>query len=205
MKIIGLTGGIASGKNFVASIFAKNGAAVFDADKEVHELLASDKSTIEQVRAEFPESFVEQKISRKILGEIVFFDDKKLLVLEKILHPLVRKKYQEFLKKARKEKKKIAVLNIPLLLEKHGYKCDKVIAVVASKTLQKNRFLSRAKKADPKSFAANYKNLEEKFERIFARQLSNFQRKKSADVIIRATLSKAETIRQIEGVIRMLG
>lgn len=96
MKIIGLTGGIASGKNFIAEIFAKNGAVIFDADVEVHKLLESDKSTIEEVINSFPESFIEQKINRKILGKIVFSNSKKLEILEKILHPKVRKKYQSF-------------------------------------------------------------------------------------------------------------
>ena len=58
MKIIGLTGGVASGKNFVAEIFAQKGAVIFDADKEVHRLLDSDKSTISKVKKIFPESFL---------------------------------------------------------------------------------------------------------------------------------------------------
>ena len=85
MKIIGLTGGIASGKNFVAEIFQKNGAAVFDADKEVHELLESHVEAIKEVKENFPESVIGKKISRKLLGQIVFLDSQKLKILEKII------------------------------------------------------------------------------------------------------------------------
>jgi dephospho-CoA kinase len=81
MKIIGLTGGIASGKNFVAEIFQKNGAAVFDADKEVHELLESHAEAIKEVKENFPESVIGKKISRKLLGQIVFSDPQKLKIL----------------------------------------------------------------------------------------------------------------------------
>ena len=192
MKIIGFSGGIASGKNLVAEIFSKNGAAVFDADKEVHALLEADKSTIAAIKKNFPESFVEKKINRKILGEIVFADEKKLKILEKILHPKVRKNYQSFIKKSRQEKRGLVVLNIPLLLETKGYECDLVIAVIASKTLRKKRFLERAKKQNPKNFLAEKKNLEKKFEQILKKQMDDKQRKERADFVIKNDGSKAE-------------
>ena len=92
ISVVGLTGGIASGKNFVAEIFSKNGAAIFDADKEVHLLLESNQDVIAQIKKNFPQSLVNHKIDRKILGKIVF-DKKsaqKLKILEEILHPKVR-------------------------------------------------------------------------------------------------------------------
>lgn len=200
MKIIGLTGGIASGKNFVAEVFAKNGAVVFDADKEVHQLLELDKSTFREVNKFFPEAVIDKKIDRKILGKIVFSAEdksgKKLKILEKILHTKVRKKYQEFLKKSKKEK--LAVLNIPLLLESEGYDCDKIVAIITSKAIQKKRFLERAKKNHPKIFAAEKKNFEKKFEQIRSKQLSNLERKKRADFVINSSLSKASTIKQVK-------
>ncbi len=198
MKIIGLTGGIAAGKNFVAEIFKQNGAAIFDADKEVHNLLESDGSIIHQVKKYFPHSFVEKKIDRKILGKIVFDDVKKLEILERILHPQVRKKYEEFLLDAKKQNKKLVVLNIPLLLEKQGYKCDKVVAVIAAKSVQRKRFLARAKKSDNKNFLRNKSFLEEKFAKIHARQMSNSARKDMADFVVDSGLSKLNTISQVQ-------
>jgi dephospho-CoA kinase len=201
MKIIGLTGGIASGKNFVAEIFAQNGAAVFDADKEVHKLLELDKSTILEVKKNFPESFVAGKIERKILGKIVFADAQKLKILEKILHPKVRKKYQEFLDAARKEKKKIVVLNIPLLLETQGYECHKILAIIVSPSIQKKRFLARAKKNNPQNFTAERKILEKIFEQIHAKQISNLERKFKADFVVNSGISKKETEAQVKKII----
>ncbi len=197
MKIIGLTGGIASGKNFVAEIFAQNGAVIFDADKEVHKLLELDKSVIIQVRNFFLESFVEGKIDRKILGKIVFANPEKLKILEKILHPKVRKKYEEFLAEAQKSKKKLAVLNIPLLLETKAYNCDKIVAIIASPSVQKRRFLARAKNATE----AEKKNLEKKFEQIRSKQISNAERKASADFVVNSGASKDFTAEQVEWII----
>ncbi len=197
MKIIGLTGGIASGKNFVAEIFAQKGAAIFDADKEVHKLLELDKSVIIQIRNFFLESFVEGKIDRKILGKIVFANPEKLKILEEILHPKVRKKYEEFLAQAQKEIKKLAVLNIPLLLETKAYNCDKIVAIIASPSVQKRRFLARAKNATE----AEKKNLEKKFEQIRSKQISNAERKASADFVVNSAVSKDFTAEQVEWII----
>lgn len=189
-KVIGLTGGIASGKNFVAEVFAKNGAAIFDADKEVHRLFESDESTIEEVRKNFPESFVEKKIDRKILGKIVFDDAKKLKILEKILHPKVRSSCQKFLKKANEEKKEIAVLNIPLLLETGHYKCDHIVAISASISIRKQRFLARLEGADVKVF-----------NQICAKQISDAKREERADFVINNSGSKGDAARRVKAII----
>ncbi len=201
MKIIGLTGGIASGKNLIAEIFAKNGAAVFDADAEVHKLLESGKSTIQAVKKNFPESFVEQKIDRKILGKIVFGDAKKLQILEKILHPKVRKNYQEFLKSAREEKKKLAVLNIPLLLEVKGYKCDCIVAIIATKAVQKKRFLAREKNKNPD---AKIFESEKKFAQIILKQISNSERKAKADFVIKNDGNRSDAVVQVKKILQKL-
>lgn len=208
MRIIGLSGGIASGKNFVADIFEKNGAAVFDADAEVHQIFAKDKKIISQIGKTFPSAVKSNSIDRKLLGKLVFNNTEKLEILEKILHPEVRKKYQEFLKAAKKNHKKITILNIPLLLEKsqgdNTYKCDKIISVIVKKSLQKRRFLARARKLNPQNFKAELKNLEKKFEDIFARQITNSERKTKSDFVINSGISKAETIKQVKNIIPQL-
>lgn len=204
VKIIGLSGGIASGKNFVADVFAKNGAAIFDADKEVHMLLESDTATISEIKKKFPKSFAAGKIDRKLLGEIVFNDQNKLRVLEKILHEKVRQNYQKFLAKAKKEKHKLAVLNIPLLHETDSYKCDKIVAIIASESLRKKRFLARARKKDPRNFVKESNNLAKKFEQIIANQLTNLERKSLADFVVNTNKSKAEVVRQVQKIIMEL-
>ncbi len=117
MIVIGLTGSIATGKSFVARCFLKLGAAVFDADKNVHELLTFGGKAVKTVRELFPESYHEGEICRRRLGEIVFSDSSKRKKLEEIIHPLVDKSRKDFLKQCKKDKVKIAVLEIPLLFE----------------------------------------------------------------------------------------
>lgn len=204
MKIVGLSGGIASGKNFVAEIFAQNGAAIFDADSQVHYLLKEDKSVILEVKKHFPESFADQKIDRKILGKIVFSNQDKLDILEKIIHPKVKERYQEFLKKSQSENRKIAILNIPLLLEKDGYKFDKIIAITTSPSIQKKRFLARARKSNIKNFTKEKGQLEKKFEQIRSKQITNSQRKQAADFVINSSFSKAKTISQTKQILSLL-
>lgn len=172
MKILGLTGGVASSKNHIANIFAKKGAMVFDADFEVHQLLKSNKSTIDKVREKFPTSFVNAKIDRAILGKIVFADAEKLRLLEEIIHPEIRRRYSEFVAIAEKESAKILLLNIPLLLETQGYDCDKIIAIIAGEEMQKKRFLERPNAS------------EEKFYQIKSKQLSDEERLKKANFVI---------------------
>lgn len=204
MKIIGLTGGIASGKNFIAEIFVKHGVVVFDADEEVHKLLELDKSTIEEVKKFSPESFVGQKINRKILRKIVFSNSEKMEMLEKILHPKVRKKYQNFLDKSKKEERRLIMLNIPLLLEKKGYECDKIIAVISTKSIQRERFLARTKESYPETFAEEKENLIKQFEKIFLKQTTNRDRKKAADFVIDNTKSRDFAISQVKNLINLL-
>jgi dephospho-CoA kinase len=201
MIVIGLTGGVAAGKNFVAGIFAENNAVIFDADKEVHKLLESDKSTIFEVKKNFPESFVNKKINRKILGDEVFFDFKKLKILETILHQKVQKKYLEFLLSAKKTKQKIVVLNVPLLLENKGYKCDYVIAIISTKKIRKERFLKRALQ---KNSYLNKSELSKKFQQIVINQISDIERKKCADFVIKNNSSCEDLTRQVVDIMNFL-
>lgn len=201
MKIIGLSGGIAAGKNFAAQVlvnnFANNSAVIFDADREVHKLLKSNQTVILEIKKHFPKCYINNEIDRKILGQIVFANNAKLQVLEAIIHPKITENYQKFLKKAQNDGKKLIILNIPLLLEKNNYKCDKIITIIASPSIQKRRFLARARKNLGKNFTKEVNNLEKKFNQIKAKQLSNAERKKLADFIVNSNLSKAKTISQI--------
>lgn len=204
VRIIGITGGIASGKNFVTEIFASSGAPVFDADQEVHQALESNKIIISEIKKKFPKSFVDGKIDRKILQGIVFAGDSvsNLKILEDILHPMVRKNYEEFLLKAQRDSKKIVVLNIPLLHESEFYKCDNIVAVIASPSIQKKRFLMREKRKNPKDFLRQ--KSEEKFASILKKQISNKEHKAKADFIINSNKSKAQTVMQAKKILEVI-
>lgn len=201
MKIIGLSGGIASGKNFIAEIFAENGCVIFDADAEVHELLSRHKLTISEVKKHFPESFIDKKIDRKILGKIVFSNQKKLQILEKIIHQKVRENYAEFLKNAKKDGAKYVVLNIPLLLETKGYECDFIVAIITKREMQIKRFIAREKLKNPQSLV---KDLKEKFAQIIKRQISNQMRKKHADFIIQNDGLKSHAVKQVKEILKKI-
>lgn len=195
MLIIGLTGGVASGKNFVASQFQKLKIPVFDADLEVHKLLANDQEIILMIKKIFPKSVVNGKIDRKILGEEVLDDREKLDNLEKIIYPKLRKKENLFIKNCRVQRQKTVVLNIPLLFEKDGYKrCHKTIAVIVSPSLQFYRFKSRFKSQDN---GLIYK----KFQNITKHQINNLQRKNRADFIIYNGLSKSFATKQVKNLL----
>lgn len=189
-KIIGLTGGIASGKNFIAEIFAQKGAEIFDADNEVRHLINDDSGVLAAINEFFPECVIDQKIDRKILAKIVFDDQKKLKKLEAILHPRVRKTYQQFLDRSKKNNQKFVVLNIPLLLETEGYDCDFIVAIIAPIKLRKERYLARLKNADPKLF-----------DKIRAKQISDKERKSRADFVIKNDQSKEIIEQKIEAIL----
>ena len=117
MKVIGLTGGISSGKSTVSGFLAELGAVVIDADKVGHEVLG----TSDEVRRELLATFGWQimtpagDIDRKKLGEIVFDDPESLARLNQIMHPrmhdMVKAKLEEYRRQG------VVVLEAPLLIE----------------------------------------------------------------------------------------
>ena len=135
---------------------------------------------------------------------LIDIDKKKNQILEKILHPKVRKRYAEFLKLAHRRRIKLSILNIPLLIEKKGYKCDKVIAIITSRSVQKYRFLKRCREADSKDFASRIPELEGKFQEIISKQINNLERKKHADFVIFNGLSRSSAIRKVESILHQL-
>lgn len=140
--IIGLTGGLATGKTTVADMFARLGAKVINADTIVHQLLAPGGSCLKAVRKAFGNDiFPNGQIDRRKLAGIVFKDRKKLRQLEKILHPEVKKIIKEEIKRYRKSKKKgIVILDVPLLFEVGLEKnVDYIVVVKASRDVQLKR------------------------------------------------------------------
>jgi len=189
MLIIGLTGSIGVGKTNVAKEFRALHVPVFDADRVVHKMLAKGGEGVKRVAEIFPVVHANNAIDRKKLGDIVFKDKKKLQLLEKILHPLVRKAEKRFLQKAQGQKKKIAVLDIPLLFEKGFAKvCDYTIVVVAPHFVQKHRVMRR-----------RHMN-HEKFTQIIASQMPQAKKMRLADFVIRAGLDKRSTNRQVRAI-----
>lgn len=197
MKIIGLTGSIASGKNFVADIFKKNNSLIFDADKIIHNLIKNDQGVVNEIRKIAPNCYINHAINRSLLGNIVFNNPPKLLELEEILHPKLKLEYNKFSKLSHRLKKRFLVLNIPLLFEKNNYHYDYSISVISTNISQKYRFIQRS--LDQQNNYENKinlkNNLEKKFYNIKSKQIDNYLRIAKSDFVI-FNYSRADTIRQ---------
>lgn len=126
-KIIAITGGIGSGKTALISILKEYGYYTVSCDEEIASLY-SEKTVIDRIRALFPTSFVDGKIDKKIISDIVFNNEEELAKLNGILHPLVM---ERCLKKAEETNGKgVSFIEVPLLFECNlEGKFDNVIVV----------------------------------------------------------------------------
>ena len=144
MRILGLTGGIATGKSTVAKMLLDFGVPVHDADACVHELYRTNHDLIKQISALFSGSVTKGILDRKKLNSYVLKDMANLKRLEAIVHPKVDESQQQFLDSHRAQCTPLVVLDIPLLFE-GGYEklCDNILVLTCSKEEQKRRILKR--------------------------------------------------------------
>lgn len=141
-KIIGLTGGIGSGKTTVAKQFETLGIPVYIADTEAKKIMDIPE-TIQLVVKEFGSSVFENGIiNREKLAKIVFGNPQKLQKLNDIIHPLVKKHFEEWFRK--KSGFDFIVKEVAVLFESGSYKdCHKIITVVSPLDLRIERVLKR--------------------------------------------------------------
>ena len=133
---------------------------------------------------QFLQSLQDRAINRKILSEIITQNPQKITIIENILHPIVRNKYQQFIIKNNQEKQKLVVLNIPLLLENSFYKADKIIAIIADEDLRRKRYIQRCLVDNDNIDKIKIKQIEEKFFILKNKQISDEQRIKKADFVV---------------------
>ena len=118
MKLIGLTGGVGSGKSTVAGMLRELGADVVDADEATHAVYEPGTPGFAAVVQEFGEDYVRDgRIDRKRLGELVFKDGNARLRLNAIVHPLVREWMAARTAEAAERGAKVVVQDVPLLFE----------------------------------------------------------------------------------------
>jgi len=143
--IIGIIGGIGSGKSTVAAEFARLGCKVIDADKIAHDLLEK-KAAKKKIVDFFGQTMLNSagKVDHRKLADIVFADADKLSSLNKIIHPLVLRRAEELIKQYNSQNEvKAIVLDMPLLVEVGwARRCDKLIFVDCKRQLR----IDRAKK-----------------------------------------------------------
>jgi len=196
MIVVGLTSGVACGKSTVARFFRQMKVAVIDSDEIVSMLYAKDRKLHKRLISVFGTKIFDKKnkkIKKPVLRKIVFVDKKKLKKLNSIVHPKVYAEIKKQLKKSRKSKKKIVVVDIPLLIETKGKKLvDYVIVVKAKKKVQ----ISRLRKRDKLT-------RKEALERI-SLQMPLSKKIKAADFVIDNSYSYAETKRQVKNVFKQL-
>lgn len=193
MKVLGLTGSIGMGKSTAANAFRRLRVPVFDADATVHRLQGKGGAAVRPIEAAFPGTTREGRVDRAALRAVVLADPAARKRLEGIVWPLVRKAERGFLAAARRRGARIAVLDIPLLLETGGERrVDEVIVVSAPASVQRARVLARGTMS-PAQFAA-----------IRAAQMPDAEKRRRADRVVRTGLSRHAAQRQIRAIVREL-
>ena len=175
MKVIGLTGGIGSGKSTVSQFLAELGAVIIDADKVGHEAFKPDTELWQEVVAAFGRQILasEGDIDRGKLAKIVFGSSESLARLNRIMHPRMYDMVKARLEEYRRQGADVVVLEAPLLLEA-GWTplVDEVWITIAPEATVLKRLQERTELSEPESLA-----------RIRS-QMSNEERVKHADVVI---------------------
>lgn len=165
--IVGLTGGIASGKSTVSNLFRKYGIEIVDADKVAKEV-SEKKESIEKISNIFGKDILDSdgKIVREKLREKAFKNRELLQELNKIIHPQVMEYFKR--KKEENSKDEILIFDIPLLYEaKMEYLCDKIIVVGVDVQKQIRRVVARdgSSKELAKKIISNQMPLDEKIKK----------------------------------------
>ena len=190
MIILGLTGSIAMGKSTAAAMFRRLGVPVHDADASVHRLLAKNGAAVPMIEAAFPGVVHDHAVDRRLLGARVFGDALALRRLEAILHPLVVRDRQTFLRQAARRHRRLVVLDIPLLFETGGeVACDAVVVVSAPRFLQRARLFRR-----PGMTPARVSAIE-------SRQMPDTAKRRRADFVVPSGLGRAPTFRALRRIV----
>jgi dephospho-CoA kinase len=185
--IVGLTGGIGSGKSAAGQVFEELGTTVIDTDAVAHALTGPGGAAIERIRAAFSADYVtpDEALDRARMRELVFADEAKKRLLESILHPMIRSQTSELVQAARGA---YVILMIPLLIESHDYRrrCQRILVVDCPEELQVERVMARS------GLAA------EQVRAIMASQVTRGVRLAAADDVIDNSQDPAHLRRQVE-------
>jgi dephospho-CoA kinase len=193
MLVLGLTGSIGMGKSTAAAMLRRLGLPVHDADAAVHRLMGRGGAAVAAVEATFPGVTRDGRIDRGLLGTRVLSDEAAMKRLEAILHPLVRAEARAFLARQARLRRRMAVLDIPLLFETGGDRlCDAVIVVSAPAFVQRTRILRRPGMTEAKMQA------------ILDRQMPDAEKRRRADFVVRTGLTKAHALHQLAAIVRLL-
>ncbi|HDF0644036.1 TPA: dephospho-CoA kinase [Staphylococcus aureus] len=187
-KVIGLTGGITSGKSTVSELLSVFGFKVVDADKAAREAVKKGSKGLAQVREVFGDEAIDEngEMNRRYMGDLVFNHPEKRLELNAIIHPIVRdimeEEKQEYLKQGYN-----VIMDIPLLFENElENTVDEVWVVYTSESIQMDRLMQR-----------NNLSLEDAKARVYS-QISIDKKSRMADHVIDNLGDKLELKQNLE-------
>lgn len=146
VRVIGLTGGIASGKSSIASYLELRGALVIDADQLSREAVAPGSPVLEEIAKVFGDDILlaDGQLDRKRLGALVFADQIKRRQLEQILHPEIKRLAEERIAAAAAEGRRLVFYMAPLLIEAGATdRVDEIWVVTVSPEIQLARLMAR--------------------------------------------------------------
>ncbi len=146
MLVVGLTGGIASGKSTVSRMFQEAGIPVICLDELAREAVRAGSPALAEIREVFGVAVIgpDGELDRQAMAQVVFQDASRRRVLESIVHPRVGEETQRRVEELQKEGCKLVVLDVPLLYEVGWEKiCDKVVVVYAPREIQEGRLRQR--------------------------------------------------------------
>lgn len=175
--VIGITGGIASGKSYVSNVIKEQGYVVIDADIVSKELSETGNAVFNAIIKAFGKEYLDENgnLNRKALGELVFNDEKSLKLLNEISHPLI---IEEIKRRVNESNDELVFVDVPLLYESNmEHLFDKIICVYLPKAIQIERLMNR----DKISYEYAIKKIES--------QMNLEQKKNMADFVINSSNS----------------
>jgi dephospho-CoA kinase len=185
--IVGLTGGIGSGKSAAGQVFENLGTTVIDTDALAHALTGPGGAAIEPIRAAFGADYItpDAALDRARMRELVFADAERKRLLESILHPMIRAQTNALVQATRGA---YVILMIPLLIESRDYRgrCQRILVVDCPEELQVERVMARS------GLTA------EQVRAIMSNQVTRAVRLAAADDVIDNSRDPAHLRRQVE-------
>ncbi|MDU8923549.1 dephospho-CoA kinase [Pasteurellaceae bacterium LIM206] len=184
--VVGLTGGIGSGKSTIATLFAQHGVPIVDADIVSRQVVAKGSPLLRQIAAHFGTQILNEQgeLKRATLRELIFQQENEKEWLNNLLHPAIR---NEMLRQLQAHDSPYVLFVVPLLVENHLTElCDRVLVVDVSPEIQ----LDRATQRD--------RNKRELIRHIMNAQASREERLHAADDVINNDASLAENMEALE-------
>nr|WP_276564894.1 dephospho-CoA kinase [Brevibacillus halotolerans] len=192
---MGLTGGIASGKSTVAAMLRERGVTVIDADLIAREVVEVGKPAYNGIVKYFGTSVLDETgaLNRAVLGEMIFSDREKRMVLNEIVHPEVRKEMRLQATLAQERGERLVFMDIPLLYEsKLTYMVDRVVVVYVPESVQFIRLMERDEFD------------EEQAKKRLRAQMNIEEKRKLANYVIDNQGSRSDTQKQVDDLVTSL-